>query len=1307
MTASRRLPPYLLMFFLPVLAGALLVGVLMLLSFGRLHDAHQAASQAEKRDLYRIRAVSELGNEIALLLKQADHGAADHHHDPAALADQLHLAGAQLLRLEQELPDHADLARARAHFDQFRGAIEQVVAAGDDSSAGRDHLLQALRWQLRITGDLRRIRDELTAATEQRIQQHSGEIRQHVALIASYGGGLVLFLLLLWFLAARYLSRRLDALSGVLQALAAHETDPPELADTRRLAHQGSNPLATLANALLRLRDAQIEHRQALEREHAQRELLRAVLEEAPDAIELIDPDDLSFVEINQASYRMLGYSREEFGNKRLTDIQADKTEAELRDMLPQLVAQGGVEFENRHRRKDGRLIDTRVRVRPFERYGKTYLLGIWRDITAEKKTLAELADYRDALERKVAQRTAELSQERDRAANLSRDFQLILDTSPDIIVLKDDAHRFRAVSRTYILASGKHSPADFIGKTAEEVFSPALATQIRAEEETQLISGRDVIVEERNVKLAGDRRQVMSFTRSILRDGAGRLAGFLILARDISEQARATQRLAEQEEQLRLLLESTTEGIFGIDPAGVITFANRAAARLLGYPHAEQMIGLPSHEATHHHHADGRPYPAADCPITRSVRAGITLRKDDEVFWRSDGRAFPVSYSCAPMQRDKLTVGAVVFFHDVSARKQSEAALLDAMAAAQAASKAKSEFLANMSHEIRTPMNAIIGLTHLLRRDVSEPRQAGHLVKIADAAHHLLGIINDILDLSKIEAGKLEIEATDFEVERVIDNVVSLLRERIEAKGLFLTLDMIALPPLLHGDGLRLGQILLNFAGNAVKFTAHGSITLHARVVAADDRGPTLRFDVCDTGIGVTAEQRDRLFQPFEQADTSTTRKFGGTGLGLAISKRLTDLMGGQIGVDSVPGQGATFWVELPFGWPAPASTELPPASPAQLPPDEVERRLRAHAGTRLLLAEDNPLNQEVAMELLAQLGFDVDLAENGQVAVELARQHAYPLILMDMQMPVLGGLEATHAIRALPGHAATPILAMTANAFDEDRTACLAAGMNDHVAKPVDPEALYGALLRWLPAAGAQPAVPPAPTFAPAAGPSDDLRARLAAVPGLDLAAGLRSVGGRLALYERVLRKLLENALLDDLARALTAQDQPTAHRIAHTWKGVAATVGAHTQHERIIAMEARLKPADANLADPALQETLAQLRTDFAALCDDLRQALPATTADAAVTTGAATTTAAAPPDPAAVRRVADELDLLLSRDDLAAVALCRANLALLTAAFGPAARRLQQQVDDFAYEEALATLRAARESDYTGSKVSTPT
>ena len=390
-------------------------------------------------------------------------------------------------------------------------------------------------------------------------------------------------------------------------------------------------------------------------------------------------------------------------------------------------------------------------------------------------------------------------------------------------------------------------------------------------------------------------------------------------------------------------------------------------------------------------------------------------------------------------------------------------AELLTAKEVAEAASRAKSTFLANMSHELRTPMNGVLGMINLAKRSMADTRGQDHLNKAKHSAERLLVVLNDILDLSKIEADRMVLEESPLQLAVVIENLKATLDPKINEKGLQLELDVPA--ELMHrtfrGDPLRIGQILLNLLGNAIKFSPQGVVVLRARLIEQTATASQLRFEISDSGIGIDPEAQERLFQPFEQADNSMTRKYGGTGLGLAICKRLVQLMDGKIGVESTPGKGSTFWFSVRLkdidqtASQATAVTEILTNG---------QRLIDQYAGAHILLAEDEPITQEISLALLEDVRLTVDLAGDGLQALTLARQKHYAVILMDMQMPKMNGVETAQAIRANSLNMSTPILSMTANAFDDDRKVCLAAGMNEHISKPVSPEKLYETLFRWL---------------------------------------------------------------------------------------------------------------------------------------------------------------------------------------------------------------------------------------------------
>ena len=627
--------------------------------------------------------------------------------------------------------------------------------------------------------------------------------------------------------------------------------------------------------------------------------------------------------------------------------------------------------------------------------------------------------------------------------------------------------------------------------------------------------------------------------------------------------------------------VEQSPNGVIITDARLNIVYANPRYLEMNGRSSAEVMGRSPKVSSA------GLTPPARYQEMWRQLEAGQSW-KGELVNRRADGSTYPHFAIISPVRDAEGVTTHYLGIHEDITDKKQVAAELDAYrnrleelvasrtaelerakAAAEAANRAKSQFLANMSHEIRTPLNGIIGMAYLLRRDLREAGQDKRLETITSAARHLLQVIEDILDLSKIEAEQMRIEAAPFRIPALIDHVFSMTAERAHAQGLRFEheVDAELRDAVLVGDFLRIVQVLLNFVGNAIKFTREGGITLRVRIARRELAQLVVRFEVRDTGIGIAPAEQARIFEAFEQAETSTTREFGGTGLGLTISRRLARLMGGDVGVESAPGAGSTFWLDVRLGRAASVRDEA--RAVCTLPAHSLRR------GARVLLVEDNAINQEVALELLGAAGLCVETATDGLQAVAKAERATYDVVLMDLQMPGLDGLEATRRIRALPGWRAVPIIALTANALEEDRQACAQAGMNDFVAKPAEPAVLLHTLERWL-------AAPPPPAPNPPEAPD------AAALPTLDLVAGLRNVGGQRGTYHALLRRFAEGHLADGerLRRALAAGDAAGARLLAHSLKGSAATLGAEpvrlsaTRLERTLA--AGLAVTDADLGE-----------------------------------------------------------------------------------------------------------------------------
>ncbi|MBF0135221.1 MAG: PAS domain S-box protein [Magnetococcales bacterium] len=618
-----------------------------------------------------------------------------------------------------------------------------------------------------------------------------------------------------------------------------------------------------------------------------------------------------------------------------------------------------------------------------------------------------------------------------------------------------------------------------------------------------------------------------------------------------------------------RSIVDTVVDGIVSIDDQGLILTFNPSAEKLFGYSR-EEVIGknvrLLMPEPYHSQH-DGylRNY------ITTHEAKIIGIGRE-VVGQHKNGSVFPMELAVSEMQVEgrQMFTGIV---RDITHRKKTEQALLESKELADKANRAKGEFLAHMSHEIRTPMNAILGMCHLAMRTHLTDQQRDYLSKMHAAGTSLLAIINDILDYSKIEAGQLTMESIQFDLDAVFNQVSNIVGLKAAEKGLQLKLSRAAnLAFPLIGDSLRLGQILVNLVNNAVKFTEHGEVVVNAELVQSRENWVQLRFSVRDTGIGMTGEQADKLFKAFSQADASTTRKYGGTGLGLSICKKLVTLMDGDIRLESRLGEGSTFtftiWLGAAVGENDPACVVQPARQDNleqgglqhDLPLNSARgRTVHFFSNTRVLLVDDNRINQQIARELLEDVGITVTIANNGREAVAAVNQDVCDIVLMDIQMPEMDGLQATRIIRTNPRFANLPILAMTAHAMAEDRQVSLAAGMNDHITKPIDPDALYATLARWLPLQDRTTSTSAHPVQPQCEHP--DAGSFPASIPGIDLVVGLRSVRGNRPLLIRLLLNFHQDYenVIPRMHASLAQNDLDTVQRTAHTLKGIAGSIGA----------------------------------------------------------------------------------------------------------------------------------------------------
>ncbi len=1131
----------------------------------------------------------------------------------------------------------------------------------------------------------------------------------------------------------------------------------------------------------------------------------RMLLERLPESVVVYDMEGRTIF-VNSAFEKTFGWSRDAVLGKKI-DFVPPELVAETQAAVKKLLADGeeSVFFETKRLTKNGDTLDVQINTAPFH------------DSAGRK--VGNIVILNDITERKKAEEAIKNSEQRlSQIINFLPDPTMVIDNDGTVVTWNQAMENLSGAKTDDMVGKGNYEYAlPFYGERRPLLID--LAKDWDEEYEKKYLSvekvGEKLIGESYHSNLGG-KETYLHATAGLIYDTAGEVAGAIESVRDITEKKKADDIIRENEERLSNILKTTSEGFWLIDTEDITLDINEAMCEILQRPR-EEVVGSSISQYL-------------DEENVKTVHRQEVKRGEDEKglyevsINRADGSIVPCLVNAAPLfDADGNKIGSFGMFTDITERKQMEDELIDAKHTAIEANKAKGDFLANMSHEIRTPMNAVIGMTHLALKTELTSKQQDYLHKIQSSANSLLGIINDILDFSKIEAGKMDMESVNFTLDDVLDNLGNLIsvkaQEKEDLEVLFATDQNV--PHFLVGDPLRLGQVLINLANNAVKFTDTGEIVVSTKLLHQTEEKVTLQFSVSDTGIGLTEEQAGKLFQSFTQADTSTTRKYGGTGLGLTISKRLVEMMGGEIWVESEPGQGSSFIFTASFGpgqedmkkrftptrdlrgmkvlvvddnptsreilrdmlesfsfevalaasgqegiaeiekadknqpfemvimdWKMPgmdgieASRRikensrlshvpnivmvtaygreevlqksqkigldgflLKPVKPSVLfdtvmqacgedvsaasPLDRQQDDAAAFEqirGARILLAEDNEINQQVAKEILEGAGLIVSLADDGQQAVNMLKENSYDVVLMDIQMPVMDGYAATKAIRKDDRFKELPIIAMTAHAMAGDEEKSLQAGMNGHVTKPIDPDQLFGALQKWIKPPDERAPTEPTTEAAPSAAagePKPDAPELPDTLPGFELAEGLNRLQGNQKLYRKLLLDfgVKYTTVAAEIKEAVTAGDFDAAHGLVHNIKGLAGNLAATKLQAAAANFEKLIK------GDPKPSPSQQQLDGKFSILEAAINRAL-----QAVQSLGPAPEQAPATPSKDAMAAITPQLakeaaDLLkepVEMGDVTQIKTIAEALKLKSSAFEAFSAQCIQLADDFDFE-----------------------